>query len=240
MDLVAIGAHPDDVELFAGGFLAKAVADGYEVALAHLTRGERSTRGTPEERRVEAHDAARALGVDASHVDILDVGDTRVENTEENRLAVIRLLRHRRPRLVLYAHPLDRHPDHRKASRLVEDAFFYSHLAKIDTGQEPFRPEGRFQFFNNSIPAEPPSFIVDVTETFGRKIEALRAYRSQFHNPDYPGEETFISSRFFFEQIEARARYFGGQIGVKYGEPYHLPQPPAVADPIALLNARGD
>ncbi len=235
MDLVAIGAHPDDVELFAGGLLAKCVDRGYEVGLIHLTRGERGTRGTPGERRLEALDAARVLGLGEDHVVFLDLGDTLLENTEANRLKVIGALRRWSPRLVLHPHPFDRHPDHRKANRLAEDAYFYCHLARVETGTPPFRPQGRLLFFNHSAPDRPPSFIVDVTDHFERKMDALRAYRSQFHNPDYPAEETYISSKEFHEQIEVRARYFGGLIGVRYGEPFFLPDPLAVDDPVTLI-----
>lgn len=235
MDLVAIGAHPDDVELFAGGLLAKCVDRGYEVGLIHLTRGERGTRGTPEERRVEALDAARALGIAEDHVAFLDLGDTLVENTEANRLELIDALRRWSPRLVLHPHPHDRHPDHRKASELSQDAYFYSHLARLETAAPPFRPQGRLLYFNNSLPESPPSFIIDITEQFERKMEALSAYRSQFYNPDYPAEETFISSKAFHEQIELRARYFGGLIGARCGEPFFLPDPLAVDDPLALI-----
>lgn len=235
MDLVAIGAHPDDVELFAGGLLAKCVAQGREVGLVHLTRGERGTRGSAPERRAEALEAARALGVGEDRVSFLDLGDTLLENSEKNRLEVIQVLRRWRPRLALYHHSFDRHPDHRKANRLVEDAFFYCHMPRLETAAPPFRPRGRLLFFNNSIPEQPPSFIVDVTDFFDRKMESVRAYRSQFHNPDYPGEETYISSPDFLESIEVRARFFGGLIGVRYGEPFFSPDPLSVEDPLTLI-----
>ncbi len=235
MDLVAFGAHPDDVELFAGGFIAQSVAQGYEVGLVHLTRGERGTRGTPEERRAEALQAAQVLGVGEDRVAFLDLGDTLVENTEANRLEVIRVLREWRPRVVLHGHPLDRHPDHRKGCLLVQDACYYSGLARVETGQPPWRPEKRLEFLNNTLPSEPPAFIVDITPFFPRKIESLRAYRSQFHNPDYDGPQTFISTREFFDQIEVRARFYGGQIGVRYGEPFMTTSPLGLTSPLALF-----
>jgi len=238
MDLVAIGAHPDDVELFAGGLVAKCVEHGHEVGVIHLTPGERGTRGSSQERRQEALNAAKVLGIEPDRVVFLDLGDTLLENTEPNRLAIIEVLRRWRPRLVLQPHPFDRHPDHRKASRLCEDAFFYSHLTRVGEGQPPHRPEGRLMYLNNSVPDVSPSFIVDITEFFDRKMEAIGAYRSQFFNPDYGAEETYISAHEFHEQIQVRARYFGGLIGVRYGEPFVLPVPLAVDNPVALLLSR--
>ena len=235
LDLLAVGAHPDDVELFAGGLMADSTRRGYSVGIAHLTRGESATRGTPEERRGEAFEAAKVLGVAPERVAFLDLGDALLENSHANRLEIVRLVRRFRPRLVAYHHPVDRHPDHRKASRLVEDALFYARLGRIDTGQPPHKPHGRLLFYNNSLPPEPPSFIADVTAGFPQKIEALRAYRSQFHNPDYAGEATYISSSGYFEQIEARARYYGGFIGVRFGEPYSVVQPVGVRNPVAFL-----
>lgn len=235
MDLVAFGAHPDDIELFAGGFMAQCAARGYEVGLVHLTRGECGTRGTPEERRLEAVQAAQALGIAEDRVAFLDLGDTRVENTEANRLEVIRVVRRWRPRVVLHGHPLDRHPDHHKGCLLVQDACYYSGLARLETEQPPWRPEKRLQFFNNTLPSESPSFIADITPFFSRKLDALRAYRSQFHNPDYDGPETYISTREFFDQIEIRARFYGGQIGVRYGEPFRVPDPLGLQDPLSLF-----
>jgi bacillithiol biosynthesis deacetylase BshB1 len=236
---LAIGAHPDDVELFAGGLLARCIDQGYEAGILHLTRGERSTRGSPEERQSEAINAAKALGVSTSRVRILDLGDTLLENTEANRLEIIRVLRDWCPRVVLYHSPQDRHPDHRKASQLIRDTLFYSRVQKIETGQEPFAPTAGFQFFNTSPGKIPPSFIVDITDTFERKTAALDAYRSQFHNPDYGGRETYISSKEFREQIEIRSRYFGGLVGVRHGEPYYSVGPLPLTDPIALFGPSG-
>jgi bacillithiol biosynthesis deacetylase BshB1 len=230
VDIVAFGAHPDDVEILAGGLLALSVRQGREVGIVHMTRGERATRGNPEERRKEALEAAGRLGVGAERVTILDLGDTLLENTPANRLEVVRVLRQWRPRIVLHHHPHDRHPDHRKSSVLVADAFFYAGLSQIETGQPPHRPSSRLLFFNNTIPDESPSFVVDVTETFQQKIQALRAYESQLYNPDYPGTETYISSPEYFEQIEVRARHFGGLVGVRYGEPYRATSPLVIRD----------
>ncbi|MBN1867115.1 bacillithiol biosynthesis deacetylase BshB1 [Candidatus Sumerlaeota bacterium] len=239
MDCIAIGAHPDDVELFAGGFLALCAQRGYRIGIVHLTRGERGTRGSPDERRTEALAAAEALSIPSENVAFLDLGDALLDNTEDNRLEIVRVLRRWRPRFVLHHNPFDRHPDHRKACRLVEEAFFYSHLAKIETDAPPHAPTGRFMFLNNSHAGQIPAFIVDISgEVFERKMAAIRAYRSQFHNPDRKGEETYISSMEFLEQIEVRARYFGGMIGAKHGEAFQAPEPLAFSDPSCLIGAR--
>jgi len=158
-----------------------------------------------------------------------------LENNETNRLEIIRILRRWRPKLVISHHPEDRHPDHRKASQLVEDAFFYSGLRKIDTGQEPWRAPMRLEFYNNSAPDRQPSLIVDVSDSFSRKMDAIHCYKSQIYNPQYEGEQTYISSPEYLEQIEIRARYFGGQIGVHYAEPFHAVSPLCVQDPLTLM-----
>jgi bacillithiol biosynthesis deacetylase BshB1 len=242
LDLLAIGAHPDDVELFAGGLIAAAVARGQRVGIAHLTRGELGTRGSAEIRTREATEAARILGLDPDRqLAFLDLGDTLIENTEVNRLAVVHLLRAWRPRVVLFPHPEDRHPDHGKTHRLVRDALFYSHLPRVAPGQSAHRPEAHLLFQSNTPPAHPADVIVDITATFERKLAAIQAYRSQFHNtsalPDsvLTGEQTFISTPEFLAQIEIRARFYGGLIGVRYGEPYHLDGPVAVGDVVGLL-----
>jgi bacillithiol biosynthesis deacetylase BshB1 len=239
MDCVVFGAHPDDAEIFAGGLLALCVKRGYDVGVVHLTQGERATRGTVAERRAEAAEASEILGLKPNRTLILDLGDTLIENNEQNRLEIVRILRNWQPRIVLHHYPMvDRHPDHAKAGRLLEEAYSCSRLAGVQTDQPPFAPTARYMFFYTGLDVVSPSFVVDITETFERKVEALRAYRSQFYNPDYPGQETYISSREFFEQIEVRARFFGGLINVRYGEPYWAPGPLSVADPVADLSDR--
>lgn len=242
LDLLAIGAHPDDVELFAGGLIAASVARGQSVGIAHLTRGELGTRGSGEIRMREAVEAARILGLDPDRqVAFLDLGDTLLENTESNRLAVIELLRTWRPRVVLFPHPEDRHPDHGKASRVVRDALFYCHLPRVAPGLPAHRPEAHLLFQSNTPPAQPAGLIVDITSTFERKLAAIQAYRTQFHSTTaladslLTSEQTFISTPEFLAQIEIRARFYGGLIGVRYGEPYHLDGPLAVGDVVGLL-----
>ncbi len=235
LDSLVVGAHPDDAESFAGGLIALCVRRGYSVGILHLTQGERATRGTVEERFAEAAGAARALGVDQDKVKILNLGDTLLENSEANRLEIVRILRDWRPRIVVHHSPRARHPDHRKSHELVNDAFFYCRVGGLDTGQPPFTPTSQLQFLNNALSREIPPFIVDISETFEQKLAAIRAYKSQFYNPEYSAPETYISSEEYYEQIEVRARFYGGLIGVRYGEAYLSDGPLPLADPIAVL-----
>lgn len=232
VDVLAIGAHPDDVELGCGATLALLAQNGRKVAILHLTGGESGTRGTLEERRAEAEEAARRLG--AETLEILDFGDggLRTGRTEEDELvAVIRRLR---PELVLGPTPEDRHPDHRRAHRLVHDACFYAGLAR--RGDHPsHRPAAVFSYMQHDLFA--PSFIVDVTATWSTKLKALDAYRSQLFQPGEERQEppTKVASREFRSAVEGRAQHFGMLIGAAYGEPFWCRHPPAVRDPWDLL-----
>ncbi len=232
MDLVAIGAHPDDIELFAGGTIAKCVNNGWDVGIITLTRGEMASRGTPQERLQETKDAARILGIKDEHLAVMDLGDTIIENNVQNRHALISQLRKWKPRIWMYLHPFDRHPDHQKASRIVDDSYFYCHLKTLDIPEEPYQPQGRFRCFNNTAPEEMPNFLVDISDTFETKIAAIKAHRSQFYNPEYQGVETYISTPEFFEHIQIRARYFGGLAGVQYAEAFSTPEPLYLTDPL--------
>lgn len=224
LDVLAFGAHPDDVELFAGGTVALLVAQGHRVGVVDLTHGELSSRGTPELRLQETKAASDFLGLHARVNLGLPDGDIR--NTPENRAAVARVLRRYRPHLVLVGAPDCRHPDHPAATRLVVDAVFTAGLRKVETrdgaaAQEPWRPHHVLHYMQ-SIPFE-PTLVVDVSAVWETRIRALKAYASQFHHPDYvpsPEEpETFISNPAFFAWVEARARTYGYRIGATYGEP---------------------
>lgn len=225
-DVVAFAAHPDDVELFAGGTVCTLVDRGYRVGLVDLTRGELGSRGTPEIRAEEARRAADILG--ASVRLNLDMPDGNIQDTEENRLRVIGALRTLRPRIALINAPECRHPDHVAAARLVSSAVFYSGLTKIETHgaggqpQEPWRPHHVLHYIQ-SIELE-PTLVVDVSDVWERRMQALRAYASQFHSSTYEaGEdepETFVSNPGFMEWIEARMKVAGYRIGAAYGEPF--------------------
>ncbi len=218
-EILAFGTHPDDVELFCGGTLIKMQRMGHNVVVVDLTRGELATRGTPEVRRREAEEAAKIL--QAKQRVFLDIEDAKLENTEANRLKIIREIRRWKPLLVFLPFGRDRHPDHEHAHRLIRDAAFYAGLNKIETKEQAHRPKAMIQYFSHYV--EKPSFIVDISDTYDYKIDAMRAYRSQLYNPDSDEPQTYVSSEQFWRSIEVRARYFGHQIGATYGEPFYSP-----------------
>lgn len=233
LDVLAIGTHPDDVELCCGGTVARLVDQGRKVGIVHLTRGERGTRGTPEEREVEARNAGAALGVEV--VEILDCGDGSLRHGEAEEDALIGVLRRWRPEILLGPPPSDRHPDHGRAHRLVADAAFYSGLTRRARG-EPHRPGAVFSYMQHH-PFE-PSFVVDVTATWDRKRDALAAYGSQLFSADGSDRDeplTKVASREFALSVEGRARHFGQMIGVELAEPFWSPLPLAVGDLMSLL-----
>ena len=224
MEMLAFGAHPDDCELFAGGTLARLSRAGRCVGIVDLTRGEMASRGSPEERAEEMREASKVLGIASRKT--LDLGDTRLEVSRDNCLQIVRILRTERPGVVLTHYLRDRHPDHERAYRLVREACFLSDVAGVDTGQERHGVAALYCFPGNMTRMDvTPSFVVDVSDVFEQKLEAIRAYRSQFHNPDYSGEPTYISSEAYFDLIRARARVYGDLIGVTFGEAFWSERP---------------
>lgn len=233
VDVLAIGAHPDDVELGCGATVALLARRGRRVGILHLTRGEMGTRGTVEERRREAEHAAEILG--AVELSFLDCGDGGLRAGAAEEEALIAELRRLRPELVLGPTPADRHPDHGRAHRLVADACFYAGLARRGAG-EPHRPAALFGYMQHD--GFVPAFVVDVTETWGVKEAALDAYASQVAAAgglEAPGPRTKVASRAFRLAVEGRARHYGNQIGAELGEPFWAGGPLAVADPWQLL-----
>ena len=192
-DLVAFGAHPDDVELFAGGTLAKSVAQGMRVAIVDLTRGELGTRGTAETRKAEAAAAQAILGVE--HRENLDLGDGFFEVNEETLRAAIEVLRRLRPLRVIANALSDRHPDHGRGAELIHRAAFLSGLPKIDTGQEAWRPQAVYHGIQDHWLN--PDFVVDIEGYGDVKAQAIAAYATQFHQPGADDVEptTPISTR---------------------------------------------
>lgn len=215
-DVLAIGAHPDDVELGVGGLLHKLSQRGRRVVILDLTRGEMGTRGTVEERAAEGEAAARILGAAAR--DTVGLPDGGLANTTEQQRRLIPFFRLYRPSVVLAHGQPDRHPDHLAAHALVRDANFFSGLARIDTGLEPYRAPAVY-FYRPYYDFEMPKLIVDISEHMDAKMAALRAHASQFYNPAYGESNTLISSKAFWDGIETRAAYWGSQIGARYGEP---------------------
>lgn len=232
LDILAIGAHPDDVELCCGGTLALEARAGHKVGILHLTSGEAGTRGTPETRRKEAEKAAEILG--AVHVEFLDLRDGALRTGEAEEDELIECIRRLRPELILGPPPTDRHPDHSRAHVLVRDAAFYAGLARRGAG-EPHRPAAVFSFMQHYH--FKPTFLVDCSETWETKVEALSAYESQLYSPDgnNDGPQTKISSPEFRAAIDGRGAHFGLVHSAAFAEPFWSPTPVAVSDPMMLL-----
>jgi bacillithiol biosynthesis deacetylase BshB1 len=237
LDVLAIGSHPDDVELGCGGTLALLAGQGRRVGILHLTRGERGTRGTPELRQKEAERAAAALG--AAELAFLDCGDGALRIGEAEEDALIEVLRRFRPEVVLGPTPSDRHPDHERAHRLVAAACFYAGLANRGPGGPPHRPAAVFSYMQHD--PFTPTFIVDVTSVWEKKMESLAAYGSQLFQPGQSDKEkddqpqTKVASREFRLAVEGRARHFGLMIGAEMGEVFWSRLPLAVGNLFSIL-----
>ena len=220
LDILAFGAHPDDVELAASGTLIRAARAGESTGVITLTRGEMSTRGTLAARAAEFDAAAAIMGL--AHHEMLSLPDGWLEPDRESKLAVVREIREHRPRIVLLPYWEDRHPDHPATARIVEEAAFLAGLAKIETGQEPHRP-AQLIFYMSTWEFE-PSFIVDISDLIEEKRRTLRAYGTQVFVPGAVAKEppTFIASEHFQELLFARMAHYGHLIGKKYGEPFRI------------------
>jgi bacillithiol biosynthesis deacetylase BshB1 len=231
IDILAFGAHPDDVELGCGGSLFKLKKLGYHTGIIDLTEGEMGSRGSVKKRYQESSRAAEILEVDLRKN--LKIPDGNIKNNPPNRNKIIREIRQYRPLLVFAPYGKDRHPDHIHSYQLITEACFYSGLRKMLPGIPPHRP---YRVIHYMAKYEfSPSFIIDISSEFPKKIAALQAYESQFYNPEWPEQQTFISSQWFMESIEFRARHFGWMAGVKYGEPFWIPETIAIDNPVPLF-----
>jgi bacillithiol biosynthesis deacetylase BshB1 len=217
LDVLAIAAHPDDVELCAGGTLIRMADHGLRTGIFDLTRGEMGTRGDAETRLAEACAAADVLGLTWRGNGGLP--DNGLTNTPEHREVIVRVIRETRPRVVFINAPSDRHPDHGHAATLTLDALFYSGLAKLETGQEPWRPKHVFHYMQDR-PVFEPTLVMDISDVVERKNKAILAFSSQFLAKPGDGPQTHISSERFFKFIEGRSRHYGHMIGVEFGEPF--------------------
>lgn len=233
LDVLAVFSHPDDAELSVAGTLLKLKSLGYRTGVCDLTRGEMGTRGNPEIRAREAADAARLMKLDA-RVN-LEQPDGHVWPTEVARIAMVRLLRTHRPKVLLTTHEDDPHPDHANTSIIVRQAARLATMGRYDDESElspvPM-PAIMHSLFSRRIV---PSFVVDVSGFVDEKMNAIRAYRSQFFDAESKEPATRISARDFLEEIELRMRYFGSLIGVTAGEPFYVREALNVDDPLALL-----
>jgi len=231
VDVLAIAAHPDDVELTCAGTLLALQARGRRFGLVDLTSGEMGTRGDQETREREASRAAEILG--AEFRETLDFGDGGLRTTREQELRLIEIIRRERPRLILTSYPEDRHPDHARAGRLVADAAFYAGLRKLETQHPAHRPQ-QTVFFSTAYLHE-PNLVVDVTPYWPKRLEAILAFTSQFHDPNSREPQTMLSQRPFLAAIEGRARHFGFLIGTEFGEGFVSQRPPRIDDLVACF-----
>lgn len=219
LDLLAFGVHPDDVELSCSGVLLVEKKRGKKTGIIDLTEGELGTRGTAETRRQEAADAAQILNVDVR--ENLGLADGFFANDKASQIKVIEAIRAYRPDIIVCNAPEDRHPDHGRSASLVSDAAFLSGLRKIQTyrdgkEQEAWRPKYVLNYIQDRYLK--PDFVVDVTDVFEQKLEAIRAFKTQFHNPESDEPQTYISTPDFLDSIIYRYKMFGKMIGVKYAE----------------------
>ncbi len=219
VDILAIGAHPDDVELGCGGTLAKLISEGKKVAIVDLTQGELGTRGTNITRAEEAAEASHILGISAR--ENLKMKDGFILNTEEYQMQVVKMIRKYQPEIVFANAIDDRHPDHAKASKLVSDACFLAGLVKIETelegeNQQQWRPKQVFHYIQWKNVT--PDFVVDISDFMEKKIEACLAYKTQFYDPNSNEPMTPIATKDFLESLTYRAQDLGRLSGVDFAE----------------------
>lgn len=218
-DILAFGAHPDDVELGCGGTIAKLISEGKTCIIVDLTKGELGTRGTDQTRKEEATEAAKILGVAAR--ENLGLKDGFLVNSEEYQMEIVKMIRKYRPEIILANAIDDRHPDHAKAAKLVSDACFLAGLRKIETVlndqvQEVWRPKQVFHYIQWKHIQ--PEFVIDISEHLDKKLEACMAFKTQFYDPTSKEPETPITSKDFYESLTYRAQDLGRLSGVTYAE----------------------
>lgn len=220
LDILALAAHPDDAELGCGGTLIKHLRAGLKVGVVDLTRGELGTRGTPEQRDQEASASAGIMGLTVR--ENLGLPDGFFHNIKEHQLKIVAAIRAYRPEIVLANALYDRHPDHGKGADIAHTACFLAGLAKVATvdasgkPQQPWRPKALYHYIQSQFIQ--PDFVVDVSEAWEQKMNAIRAFKSQFYDPNSQEPVTYISTPEFLRMLESRAIEMGHAIGVKYGE----------------------
>jgi bacillithiol biosynthesis deacetylase BshB1 len=233
VDILAIGAHPDDVEIGMAGSMLVFARHKMKTAIVDLTRGELGTRGTAEIREREAAQAAERMRLSAR--ENLGLPDGHVRDDDATRMALLQLIRKYRPAVVFTHHSEDisGHPDHHACNQLVRHVCYLSGLAKITSGQERHRPAAIVYF--NLARRVFPSFVVDVTDVYPESRKVLASYASQFHNPDSKEPETYLSRANFLPHVEALQRYYGSLIGVEFGEAFWCDRPLQLSNPLAAL-----
>jgi bacillithiol biosynthesis deacetylase BshB1 len=231
VDLLAIAAHPDDVELTCGGTLAKAVRQGHQVGILDLAAGESGTRGSAALRRREAARAAAVLGVHAR--ENAGLHDAHLHNTDETRRIVVEWIRRLRPRTVILPYPVGRHPDHRIASELARDACYLAGLVRYDAAGRAYRPRKVLYALAYREDPVKPTFVVDISDVFGLKMRALRCFKSQFAGVKSAGEVHPTGQR-LYDLVETQSAHYGSLIRARYGEPFFTYETVAVDDVVAL------
>ena len=237
LDVLAIGVHPDDVELGCSGTLIKEIKRGKKAGIVDLTQGELGTRGTIETRSEEAKEASKIIGVVVR--ENLKMRDGFFQNDEAHQLRLIQVLRKYQPEIVIGNILEDRHPDHGRAGHLIYDACFLSGLKQIKTtdeqgrAQDRWRPKHLFHYLQDRF--YEPDIIVDITEVWQQRLESIKAYKTQFHSPDSTEEETYISTPEFLESVIARARLLGKRIGVQFAEGFISKKSIGISNLDALL-----
>ena len=220
LDILVFGAHPDDVELGCGGTVIKEVKAGKKVGIIDLTRGELGTRGTAETRTSETKLATEIMGVAVR--ENMDFKDGFFKDDEQHKLALIGKIRKYQPEIVITNAVSDRHPDHGRGSEITVDACFLAGLEKIETGQKVWRPKAVYHYiqFNNLT----PDVVVDISAEMGEKLQAVKAYSTQFFNPKSEESETIISSQGFLDSVTYRAQDLGRQANCEYAEGFIINQ----------------
>ncbi len=222
LDVLAISPHPDDVELCSGGLIAKMSDKGYRIGIIDLTRGELGTEGTPENRMQEAAEAAEILGV---HIrENMDFGDCRLSATFDEAKKLAAVIRQHKPSLLIAPYGDGHHPDHGASRKLVDKAVFFAKLAKVQTGHDAYQVKTVIYYMLHT--AFNPSFVVDVTESHGRKMEAIKAYKSQMG--------LMLGADGLLERIRLRDQVYGSRIGAERGEPFFCDTPLKIDDPVVF------
>lgn len=236
VDILAIGVHPDDVELSCSGTLLKHIKIGHTVAILDLTRGELGTKGNADLRMKEAKAAADIMGV--KYREQAGLEDGFFQYSQENIKAIIPYIRKFQPEIVLTNAPKDRHPDHGRAAKLTADACFYSGLIKIKTqwegqDQEAWRPRAVYHYIQDDHLT--PDFVVDITSEIDQKIDAIMAYKSQFYNKNDDGPETPISQKNFIDSVKGKNAVFGRSIRVDFAEGFICDRIPGIDNLMDLV-----
>ncbi|GAB3664885.1 bacillithiol biosynthesis deacetylase BshB1 [Echinicola sediminis] len=231
LDILVIAAHPDDAELSCSGTIAAQVAKGHKVGILDLTQGEMGTRGTPSLRLKESEEASKILGLSAR--ENLGFRDVFFKDDESHHLEVVKVIRKYQPEIVLANAVTDRHPDHGKGGSLATNACFISGLRKVETtlegnAQAAWRPKYVYHYIQNNYIQ--PDFVVDISDYWETKLNSIKAFKSQFYDPNNTEPASFISSPEYFAFIEARAQEFGHSINVKYGEGFTVEKMIGVRD----------